>query len=171
MNLVLIGYRGTGKSAVAKLLAERLQMKVISTDEEIVRRAGMSTPEIVAKMGWQYFRDLESAVAREVGALDNHVIDTGGGLIERRENIQALASNGRFIWLKATVATIVARIATDTERPPLTDGKTFTEEVAEVLERRNPIYEQTAEIAVDTDTLTPEEIADRIMEFRKSTVP
>lgn len=171
MNLVLIGYRGTGKSAVSKLLAERLKMGVISTDEEIVRRAGMSTPEIVASLGWPGFRDLESAVARDVGALDNHVIDTGGGIIERRENIQALARNGRFIWLKATVETIVTRIATDTERPPLTDGKTFTEEVAQVLERRNPIYEQTAELAIDTDTLTPEEIVDRILKFRHSMVP
>lgn len=165
MNLVLIGYRGTGKSLVSKLLAERLHLAHYSSDEEVVKRAGMPTSEIVATGGWPAFRDLETEVARDLGALDNVVIDTGGGIIERSDNVAALGRNACIIWLKASIDTIVSRIESDTERPALTCGKTFTEEVAEILQRRNPIYEKTSHYAIDTDTLTPEEITCRIIEF------
>lgn len=165
MNIVLIGYRGTGKSAVGTLLAKRLGMAYIGMDAAIVERAGMSIPEIVEKYGWPRFRDLESEEARELAGRDNLIIDTGGGVIERPENIAALRKNAGVFWLKASVDTIVARIAGGTERPPLTSGKTFTEEVAEVLERRMPKYESAAHYAIDTDALTPEQVADRIMEI------
>jgi len=168
MNIVLIGYRGTGKSVVGSLLAERLGMEYVGMDAAIVRRAGMSIPEIVEKHGWPHFRDLESAEARELAGRDMLVIDTGGGVIERPENIQALQRNACIIWLKASVITIVARIQEGTERPALTSGKTFTEEVAEVLERRTPLYESAAHYQIDTDHLTPEQITDRIIEISKS---
>ena len=90
MNLVLIGYRGTGKSVVGAILARRLAMRYIGMDAAIVERAGMAIPDIVEKYGWPGFRDLESAEARELAGLDNLVIDTGGGIIERPENIKAL---------------------------------------------------------------------------------
>ncbi len=167
MNIVLIGYRGTGKSAVGKLVAESLRMKCISMDARIVERAGMSIPEIVEKHGWTTFRDMESEVARELAKVDNIVIDSGGGVIERPENIDILRANSRMIWLKASVATIVSRIQGDTERPSLTGGKSFTEEVTEVLERRLPKYRDAAQYDIDTDQLTPEQIANRIIEIWK----
>lgn len=163
MNIVLIGYRGTGKSEVGGLLARRLGMEYVGMDGAIVRRAGMSIPEIVEKHGWPYFRDLESAEARELAGRDNLVIDTGGGVIERPENVEVLRQNALVFWLKAEVATIVARIQGDTERPALTAGKSFTEEVAEVLERRTPKYQSAAHFAIDTDPLTPEQVAKRII--------
>ncbi len=165
MNLVLIGYRGTGKSQVGALLASLLQMPYIAMDAEIVKRAGMSIPEIVEKYGWPRFRDLESELARELAGRDNIVIDTGGGVIERPENIEALRKNARIFWLKASVKTIVLRIQGGTERPALTSGKTFTEEVAEVLERRTPKYESAAHFAIDTEELTPVQVAERIIEI------
>jgi shikimate kinase len=164
MNLVLIGYRGTGKSEVGQILARRLGMQYIGMDAAIVARAGMPIPEIVEKFGWPHFRDLESAEARELMGQDKLIIDTGGGVIERPENIEVLQKNARIFWLKAAVATIVARIGGGTERPALTAGKTFTEEVAEVLERRTPLYAGAAHHAIDTDELTPEQVADRIIE-------
>ena len=94
MNLVLIGYRGTGKSAVGAIVAERLGMKRISMDEKISRKVGMSIPEFVEKHGWPAFRDVESEVARELAAGDGIVIDSGGGVIARPENIDALQTNG-----------------------------------------------------------------------------
>ncbi|MBW1933782.1 MAG: shikimate kinase [Deltaproteobacteria bacterium] len=145
MNIVLIGYRGTGKSVVGELLAARLRMQCIGMDTEIVKRAGMSIPEIVEKYGWEKFRDIESEEAREVSGFDNVVIDTGGGVIERP----------------------VSRIHGDTERPALTAGKTFTEEVTEVLERRIPKYKSAAKYEIDTDELTPEQVADRIIKICK----
>lgn len=167
MNIVLIGYRGTGKSAVGGLLAGRLGMACIGMDAEIVRRAGVSIPEIVANEGWPGFRDRESALARELGERDGLVIDTGGGVIERAENIEALRQNGCIVWLKAKVSTIVARIEGDTGRPALTAGKSFTDEVAEVLERRAPLYRAAAHGEIDTDDLAPEEIADKIIAISK----
>ncbi len=167
MNIVLIGYRGTGKSVVGELLATRLRMQCIGMDAEIVKRAGMSIPEIVEKYGWQKFRDIESEEARKLAGLDNVVIDTGGGVIERPENIEALKINSCIFWLKASVDAIVSRIQGDTERPALTAGKTFTEEVTEVLEQRIPKYKSATQFEIDTDELTPEQVADRVIEISR----
>lgn len=163
MNIVLIGYRGTGKSVVGQLLAARLGMPCIGMDAKIVESAGMSIPKIVAQFGWPKFRDIESETARELAGLDHIIVDTGGGVIERPENIKALQTNARIFWLKASVDTIVARIQDGTQRPALTAGKTFTQEVAEVLEARIPKYKQAAEHEIDTDDLTPEQVADKII--------
>jgi shikimate kinase len=163
MNLVLIGYRGTGKSAVGAIVAARLGMPCISMDEKIAEKVGMSIPEFVEKRGWPAFRDVESEVARELSGADDVVIDAGGGVIERPENIDALRSNGIIVWLKASVGVIVSRIEDSTERPSLTGAKSFTDEVEEVLERRAPSYAAAARYEIDTDALTPEQVASRIV--------
>ena len=170
MNIVLIGYRGTGKSRVGRLLAEKLSFPYVSIDKAIVLRAGLSIPEIVERYGWPGFRDRESLEVREMAVWDSIVIDTGGGVIERPENVEQLRGNGCIIWLKASVATIVSRIKGDDERPALTSGKTFTEEVSDVLERRTPLYRAAAMYEIDTDALEPGEIADMVIEiFQKQT--
>lgn len=163
MNLVLIGYRGSGKSAVGARVADRLGMTCIAMDARIVEVAGMPIPEVVAKHGWPHFRDLESALARDLAGRDKLVIDTGGGVIERRENIDALRATGMIFWLKASVDVIVARIQGGTQRPALTAGKTFTEEVSEVLARRTPKYRAAAQHEIDTDSLSPDAVADRVI--------
>jgi shikimate kinase len=168
MNLVLIGYRGTGKSVVGAIIAERLGMKCVSMDAKIVEKAGMPIPAFVEKYDWPAFRDLESEVARELSCVDNIVIDSGGGVIERPENIDALNANGIIVWLKASVDVIVSRIEGDTERPSLTGAKSFTDEVAEVLDRRTPMYTAAAQHEIDTDHLTPDQVADRVVEIWRS---
>jgi shikimate kinase len=165
MNIVLIGYRGVGKSAVAKLLGERLPgWGVVSTDAEIVARAKSPIPDIVKEFGWEHFRDLESAVCREVAARDRQIIDTGGGAILRPENVEALKRNGRLFWLTAEVPTIHLRIGGDTQRPSLTGTKTFLEEIAEVLESRRPRYQAAADTIIPTDNQTLTWICDRIQQ-------
>ena len=144
MNLVLVGYRGTGKSAVCAALARRLGLRCVGMDALIAARAGCPIPEIVRRLGWPGFRDLESEVALELADLDQIVVDTGGGVVERPGNMAALRRNAHVFWLRASVGTIVGRIAGDAGRPPLTAGKTFTEEVAEVLARRTPWYRESA---------------------------
>jgi shikimate kinase len=165
MNIVLIGYRGAGKSAVGELLAVRLGMPCIGMDSEIVKKAGRSIPEIVAEYGWPKFRELESEEARALAGRDNIIIDTGGGVVERPENIEVLQTNACIFWLQASVNVIVARIQGGTQRPALTCGKSFTEEVAEVLARRAPQYKRAAQFVIDTDRLTPAQIADRIIDI------
>ena len=163
MNIILIGYRGTGKSVVGELLSRKLNRETISMDAQIVKKAGMSIPDFVEKNGWPEFRDLETEVARELADSDNIIVDCGGGIIERPENIPALRENGVIFWLQASVDVIVDRIAGGTERPALTEGKTFTEEVAEVLHRRTPLYSDAAQHTIDTDAMTPEQVVDCIL--------
>ena len=167
MNIVLIGYRGTGKSVVGRILAQRLGMVYEGMDANIVTRAGMPIPEIVERFGWDRFREIETQEALDLAGQDNRIIDTGGGVIERPENMPALDRNGVVFWLKASVETIVRRIRGDDQRPALTEGKTFTEEVEEVLDRRREKYKAAARFELDTDDLTPEQVADEIMSLIK----
>ena len=132
-------------------------------DEEIVKTAGISIPEIVEQFGWTVFRDRETAEARKLSGCDGLIIDCGGGVIERPENVEILQQNARVFWLKASVETVVSRIKDDTERPALVEGKTFTEEVAEVLERRTPLYKNAAHYEIKTDTRTPQQVANEIV--------
>jgi shikimate kinase len=163
MNLVLIGYRGTGKSAVAALLARKLSMTVVCLDEEIEREAGLSIPEIVKKHGWPWFRDLEAEITRTFSGRDNLILDTGGGVILRDGNVKNLARNGRIFWLKASIETIAARIADSSSRPSLSGSKSFLEEIEEVLAERLPLYKAAADHEIETDRLSVEEVADTIV--------
>ena len=151
MNLVLVGYRGTGKSAIARRLTRLLRRTAVSLDDEIVRQAGMSIPAIVSTHGWSHFRDLEEAVCRRFGAADDLIIDCGGGGVEREGNHASLRANGRIFWLRASPGTIIGRIGGDRARPSLTGSKSFTEEVEEVLERRTPLYQRMCHDVIDTD--------------------
>jgi len=162
MNIVLIGYRGTGKSSVATVLASRLRWERVSTDTEVVARAKQSIPEIVQAFGWEYFRDLESDVCREVGGRDHLIIDTGGGVILRPQNVEALKINGRLFWLTAEIATIEARISGDRQRPSLTGSKSFIEEIADVLKERCPKYRAAADHVIPTDRRSVTHVADTI---------
>jgi|SRR5579884_3752102 len=163
MNIVLIGYRGTGKSTVAKVLAARLGREAVSTDALVVKRANLSIPEIVQQHGWEYFRDLESQVCKDLSGKDGLVIDTGGGAVLRPENVAALKVNGRLFWLTADVRTIQARIGRDRQRPSLTGTKSFIEEIAEVLAERRPTYEAAADHTVATDSLSVPAVAEAIL--------
>jgi shikimate kinase len=162
MNLVLIGYRGTGKSAIARKLGSALSMQMVSLDDEIVREAGKPIPDIVAASGWVFFRDLEERICRQFGARAGLVIDCGGGVVERDANYHSLRAGGHVFWLRATPTTIVARIGGDTSRPSLTGSKTFTEEVEEVLARREPLYQRLAHDCIDTDGRALDDLAGTI---------
>jgi shikimate kinase len=163
MNVVLIGYRGTGKSSVGRILAERLGRELVSTDEAVIQRANLGIPDIVARFGWDHFRDLESQVCRELAARDGLILDTGGGAILRPENVACLKAGGVLFWLTAGVGTIASRIGGDTQRPSLTGRKSFTDEIEEVLRERLPKYEAAADHRIATDRLTPTGVAEAIL--------
>ena len=165
MNIVLIGYRGTGKTSVGKKLAEKLDRRFAKTDELIIKKARMSIPKIVEKYGWDVFRNIESEVVKEVSKKDNWIIDTGGGVVLRRINVEDLKRNGILILLKADIKTIINRIKHDKERPSLTGKKSFTEEVEEVLRQRSKKYEEAADYIIDTTRITVDEVTYRIISF------
>ena len=151
MNIVLVGYRGTGKSTVARLLAARLGRELVSTDAEIVKRAKRTISEIVAQEGWGYFRDLESDICKELAVRDQLVIDAGGGAILRAQNVEALKKTGTVCWLTASVETIAKRIGGDNQRPSLTGTKSFVDEIQDVLRERTPKYQAAADHIIATD--------------------
>ena len=165
-NIVLIGMRGSGKTTVGRLLAQKLGKQFIEMDELIVRRMGLSIPEIVEKYGWGKFREVEKEVTREVARLDNVVNATGGGVVTDEENIRALKQKGKLVWLKVSLDTLLQRIGDDPPRPSLT-GKPLREDMAAVLAERTPIYERAADFVIDTDGKMSEEIVESIIQIMK----
>jgi shikimate kinase len=170
MNIVLIGYRGTGKSTIAKILSTRLKWPRFHLDEAIVHDRGMSIPQMVEKHGWEFFRDVEARIVEIASNKDKTVIDAGGGVVVRPKNIELLRQNGVIIWLKARPETIIRRIKEDTNRPSLTGKKFFLEEVQEVLAERIPKYQAAAHVAIATDDLSPQAVAKKIIEELKGRI-
>jgi len=163
MNVVLIGYRGAGKSTVGKIVAARLGRVLVSTDAEIVKLSGQTIPDIVEQHGWEYFRDLESKVCQELAGRKGLVIDTGGGAILRPRNVELLKETGRLFWLTASVSTITERIGHDTQRPSLTGVKSFVDEIQDVLRERTPKYQAAGDYILETDGRSASEVADEIL--------
>ncbi|HMS84220.1 MAG TPA: shikimate kinase [Nitrospira sp.] len=163
MNVVLIGYRGTGKSTVGKMVASRLNRELLSTDVEIVKLAGQAIPQIVEQHGWEHFRDLETKICQDLAGKDGLVIDTGGGAILRSQNVAVLKHTGTLFWLTASVETIAKRIGSDTQRPSLTGTKSFVDEIQDVLRERTPKYQAAADHVIETEGKSVTQIADEIV--------
>jgi len=165
MNIVLIGYRGTGKSAVGRLLADRLCLAFYDTDELVERRGGQTIEKMVAAKGWELFREREQDCIRELSGIDAAVIATGGGAVLDTENVRLLKHAGRLIWLDADAQTVIARMQADTNnkqrRPPLT-GMAPANEAGAVMAARAPFYREAADICVDTSGKSLDEIVDEI---------
>ena len=162
MNIVLIGMRGSGKTAVGKLLAEKLGKQFIEMDELITERVGLSIPEIVRKYGWEKFREVEEEITCEVARLDNVVNATGGGVVTREKNVRELEKKGELVWLKASLDTLISRVGDDPSRPSLT-GRSLREDMETVLAERSPIYERASDFMIDTEGKTAQEVAEEIV--------
>lgn len=166
MILTLIGYRATGKTTLARLLAERLDWEWIDADVEIERGAGKSIARIFAEEGEPAFRDRESEVIAALCRRDRLVLAAGGGAPLREENRAALRAAGKVVWLTARPETIHRRMTADAttagRRPSLTDRGPL-EEISHLLAVREPIYRQTADLTVDTENRPPEQLADEIL--------
>ncbi|MEW6668184.1 MAG: shikimate kinase [Thermodesulfobacteriota bacterium] len=162
MNIVLIGYRCSGKSSVGRSLATELQRAFVDTDAMVEERAGRSIREIVVHDGWSRFRELEKRAVQEATALDNRVISTGGGVVAEEVNRAALKLNGWVVWLRAGADIIRSRMSHDKGRPTLTAGDPM-EEVDEVLKLRTPLYERTADETVDTGFLTIRQVVETLL--------
>lgn len=162
MNIVLIGYRGTGKTTIAGILAHKTGFALRNLDAMIVEWETKTIPEIVEENGWNYFRDVETEVLEEVTEEEGQILDCGGGIILREQNREMLKKAGPVFWLTADIDTIVERIKTDNQRPSLT-GKSFIDEIEEVLLEREPLYRACADHVIPTDRLTPDEAAKEIL--------
>jgi shikimate kinase len=165
MNLLLIGYRGTGKTAVARQLGLSLGWDWVDADVEVELRAGRSIAAIFAADGEEAFRELECSVLADLVRRDRTVLALGGGVVLRPANRSLLRAAGKVIWLQAALETIERRLADDpttaARRPPLTVGG--ADEIRELLARREPLYRECADLIVDTQQKSPAEIAAEIV--------
>ena len=162
MNIVLIGYRGVGKTTVGRLLAKKMKRPFVDTDSEVERIAKMNVQKIVSDFGWKAFRKKESEVARVLLKNKNTVMSTGGGTftenmirIDKRKNIVVL--------LTADIQKISSRIR-GTKRPSIT-GKGASDEIADVLKKRERKYVARADVVIDTSQVSQAKVASMIIEY------
>jgi shikimate kinase len=170
-NLVLIGYRATGKTSVGLRLAEVLERPFVDLDQVLVLEAGRSVAEIVARGGWAEFRQLEKDLVARYRDVRGLVLATGGGGVLDLANVAALRENGILIWLQADPAVIQSRLAQDqprdANRPSLT-GKDTIREVEAVAEERAPLYQAAAQISIDTTHRSVGQVVKLVLEALKS---
>lgn len=166
MNIVLIGYRCTGKSTTGHALSKRLRMPFFDTDYCIETRLRKSIKQVVEEGGWPLFRKVEREMIKEVSSKNNVIIATGGGAVLNQENVNDLKRNGVMVLLEADVSTIVKRLKEDTkgkdQRPQFTYADLYTETIT-VLERRRPIYRRVADIVLDTSRMSQKEVVEAIV--------
>jgi shikimate kinase len=167
MVVTLIGFRGAGKSSVAPRLAARLGWDWIDADAELTRRLGRSIPEIFTREGEAAFRRYEADLLAELFAQDRLVIAAGGGAILNLETRRRARAAGPVVWLRASIATIWARIGPDLGagggRPALTllDPRA---EVEALAAQREPVYAEAASVVIDTDDRSVDEIVEAIVD-------
>jgi shikimate kinase len=166
MNIVLIGYRCTGKTSVGRILSYCLGKEFVDSDVLIEKRAGCSIERMVAEDGWDRFRRLEGEVIADVSIRDEQVIATGGGIVMDWRNVENLGKKGRLIWLQGDAEVIKKRMYNDRQakvvRPSLT-GVDPLEEIRQVLSLRVPLYERAASFAVDTSGSSIRDVAETII--------
>jgi shikimate kinase len=174
MNIVLIGYRCTGKTSVGRRISERLHIPFYDTDERIKELTGKTIKEIVDHGGWEAFRTEEKAVIRGLPSSEDTMISVGGGAVMDAENREALKRNGLFLWLTADVGTIFERMRDDRtgdeKRPPLSNSG-LEREISKTLKQRIPIYQQLADFTIDTSEKGIEAIADEVFDLLTVEIP
>ena len=152
-NVVMVGMMGCGKSAIGRQVAKGLSLSFVDTDELIVEEAGCSIPEIFADEGEAGFRRRERRVLERIHSLRGHVIATGGGIILSAGNRRLIRSLGYVILLKASLETLLLRISHNRGRPLLQRADP-RQGLIELLQHREPLYEEVADMVVDTTDLT-----------------
>ena len=164
MNIVLLGYRGTGKSVLGKILARKLKRRLYRIDDLIVASAGQPISQIVEQEGWPQFRQTESRIVQEVSeTAENSIIDCGGGVVLDPENIKNLKRRGKVILLTASLSAILKRLRGDSKRPSLKRGVSFEDEQKQILAEREDKYQMAADLVVDTTQKSPSATADEII--------
>ncbi len=164
-NILLIGFMGTGKSTVSTYLSTILASPQVEMDEVIVKKEGMTINKIFEEYGETYFRNCETNLLIELQKLqkrNNQIVSCGGGVALRDENVKEMKKNGRVVLLTASPEVILERVKDNDDRPLLRGNKNI-EFISKMMEERRPKYEAAADIVVNTDRKTIEEIAEEIV--------
>ncbi len=166
MNIILIGFRGTGKSTVGKLLAKRLKRDFIDSDEYIEGTNEKTIKHIFEEDGEEGFRKYEEEAITELSSMNNKIIAAGGGVVLKNENVKNLKSNGFLILLEATPEIIYDRIRQDEktrqQRPSLTN-KPPLDEIKHIIDKRQQFYENAADYTINTSYVSCEDVVEEII--------
>lgn len=165
MNIYLVGFMGTGKTEVAKELAQQLKMKYVEMDDIIEKKEEKTITKIFQEDGEAYFREIEKEVAYDISKEDNQVISCGGGVVLDSENIKNFRNSGTIVCLWAEADIIYERTKNQLHRPVL-NVKDPKKKINDLLTLRKPFYEK-ADFKVDTSNLNIKEIAEKIIGLTK----
>ncbi|MCM8537140.1 MAG: shikimate kinase [Lentisphaeraceae bacterium] len=160
-NIILVGFMSCGKSSVGRYLSEQAGMKLVDLDQLIIEKAGMSIPEIFANVGEKAFRDLESYVTTLMKKQQDTIFATGGGVILREQNRKILKESGIVIWLKTTPENVIKFTKKDNNRPLLQDKKSI-DQVTEMMNMREPMYEDCSHYSINAWENNLSQIADLV---------
>lgn len=163
-NIVLIGFMGTGKTTIGRLLASRLGCPFVDCDKKVEYENGMTIREIFERYGEGYFRLKEKDMIARLSRYHNAVIATGGGVVLSNENMRRLKRNGIIIALTASIETILERTSRRNTRPLLLDFFAREQIVAKLLSEREQLY-QKADFSIDTNSHSPQHVVTGIMIF------
>lgn len=165
MNIVLVGFMGTGKTAVAKALSKSLKMEYVSMDDIIRKKEAKSINEIFSQDGEPYFRKVEKEVAEDLSKRNNVIIDAGGGVVLNEENVKNLKKNGKIVCLNATPDVIYERTKKRSHRPLLNVADP-RKKITELLNFRAPYYGK-ADMQIDTSQKGINEVCQEIIKLTK----
>ncbi len=166
-SIALIGFMGTGKTAVGKALAQKLHKEFIELDAIIEKKAGKTIPEIFSQDGEIRFRELEIEAIQDVAIKKNVVIACGGGIVLNTINIDRLKKECVIICLAASTSVILSRTASDKGGRPLLNVADRAQEIKKLLDFRRPFYTRAADITINTSRLNVDRVADKILEILK----
>ena len=162
-NIALIGFMGVGKTAVGKVLAEKLGRSFVELDSLIEQKTGKSIPDIFQQDGETVFRELEVEVTNEVSKDKNLVIACGGGIVLNKINIDRLRQQSRVVYLTASTKVILKRVSSEEGQRPLLKVDNPTLAIREMLSFRKPFYERAADIKIDTSKLDINAVSEQII--------
>ena len=160
-NIVLVGFMGTGKTTVGRLVAGRLGMSFVDMDQAIEERAGRKISEIFAAEGEPYFRELERDAVKELSAKAGLVIATGGGVVLNHDNISDFSRSGTVVCLIADPRVILDRVSNESHRP-LLEGGEKARKILTLLESRRKLYDSIPN-RIDTTSITPAQVAEKVL--------
>jgi shikimate kinase len=162
-NIFLIGPMGAGKTTIGRQLSRKLGMRFLDSDRVIEERTGADIPLIFEKEGEDGFRKREQAVIDELTLEENLVLATGGGAVLSAENRNALAQRGKVIYLHSDINSLVERTGKDRGRPLLQTGQDPRSVLTRILEQREPLYRETADIVIDTSNTSISQVIQAII--------
>jgi shikimate kinase len=169
-NLILVGMMGSGKTTMGRTLAKHLGKTFVDSDEEIIKRTGVTVPHIFDVEGEAGFRQRETAAIRDLVGRDNMVLATGGGTVLAEQNRAMLQQNGIVIYLKASVHDLWQRTRHDRNRPLLQTSNPHAK-LTELFQQRDPLYRQVSDVVVQSGKQSVHtlmlHLVDEIESFRK----